>query len=80
MKNRGFYFNLMAKISECIGDTYHDNVDMEIKPPSVLSRLRSVFEKFGCPKRHFKVVNLIRNPIDLVWSGFGKSHAFRRQG
>lgn len=31
-----------------------------------------IFEKFGKPKREFNVINLVRNPIDLVWSGYGQ--------
>jgi hypothetical protein len=40
-----------------------------------LYRLRDLpvqYEKFKNPKRNFNVVNLIRNPIDLVWSGYGQ--------
>lgn len=40
-----------------------------------LYRLRDLpvlSEKFGTQKRKFNVVNLIRNPIDLVWSGHGQ--------
>ena len=40
-----------------------------------LYRLRDLpvqYEKFGNTKRTFQVVNLIRNPIDLVWSGYGQ--------
>lgn len=29
-------------------------------------------EKYGSPDRSFNIVNLIRNPIDLVWSGYGQ--------
>lgn len=28
--------------------------------------------KFGPSKRSFNVVNMVRNPIDLVWSGYGQ--------
>lgn len=40
-----------------------------------LYRLRDLpvqYDKFGNSKRKFNVVNLIRNPIDLVWSGYGQ--------
>jgi len=40
-----------------------------------LYRLRDLpvqYEKFGSSKRIFTVMNLIRNPIDLVWSGYGQ--------
>lgn len=40
-----------------------------------LYRLRDLpvqYEKFGNTKRKFNVINLIRNPIDLVWSGYGQ--------
>ncbi len=40
-----------------------------------LYRLRDLpvqYEKFGNSTRNFNVVNLIRNPIDLVWSGYGQ--------
>ncbi|WP_150464657.1 hypothetical protein [Francisella sp. XLW-1] len=40
-----------------------------------LYRLRDLpiqYEKFGNATRKFNVVNLIRNPIDLVWSGYGQ--------
>jgi hypothetical protein len=40
-----------------------------------LYRLRDIpylYTKFGISKRNFIVINLIRNPIDLVWSGYGQ--------
>lgn len=40
-----------------------------------LYRLRDLpvlFDKFGSTGRKYKVMNLIRHPIDLVWSGFGQ--------
>lgn len=31
-----------------------------------------LYEKFGPPKRSFQVMNLIRHPVSLVWSGYGQ--------
>jgi hypothetical protein len=31
-----------------------------------------LLDKFGSPKEQFKVANLVRNPVDLVWSGYGQ--------
>jgi len=31
-----------------------------------------IFKNNGSPYRIFKVANLIRNPVDLVWSGYGQ--------
>ncbi|WP_417371366.1 hypothetical protein [Gelidibacter japonicus] len=31
-----------------------------------------ISEKYGDSARSFKVVNIVRNPVDLVWSGYGQ--------
>lgn len=31
-----------------------------------------IYEKYGVSIRSFKVVNIVRNPVDLVWSGYGQ--------
>ena len=38
-------------------------------------RLRDIpiiSEKFGLPQREFKLANVVRHPVDLVWSGYGQ--------
>ncbi|MBU2878011.1 hypothetical protein [Aliiglaciecola lipolytica] len=40
-----------------------------------LLRLRDIpilYRKYGPPSRNFKIANLVRNPVDLVWSGYGQ--------
>ncbi|MBW1731454.1 MAG: hypothetical protein JRJ75_11280 [Deltaproteobacteria bacterium] len=31
-----------------------------------------LYEKYGAPKREYSVLNLIRHPVSLVWSGYGQ--------
>ena len=31
-----------------------------------------ISEKYGVSTRSFKVVNIVRNPVDMVWSGYGQ--------
>ncbi|WP_342804680.1 hypothetical protein [Alteromonas sp. M12] len=38
-------------------------------------RLRDIpilLKKYGSPQKSFKVANFVRNPVDLVWSGYGQ--------
>ena len=38
-------------------------------------RLRDIpviHKKYGSPNRPFKIANVVRHPVDLVWSGFGQ--------
>jgi len=37
-----------------------------------LRDLPILFKKYGSPKFEYRVINLIRNPVDLVWSGYGQ--------
>lgn len=37
-----------------------------------LRDLPVVYERFGQPHRSFSLINLVRNPVDLVWSGYGQ--------
>ena len=37
-----------------------------------LRDLPIIYEKFGPSKRFFNIINLIRHPISLVWSGYGQ--------
>lgn len=37
-----------------------------------LRDLPIIHEKFNAPSRNFNLVNVVRNPINLVWSGYGQ--------
>lgn len=37
-----------------------------------LRDLPVIFEKFGTPGEKYTLANVVRNPVDLVWSGYGQ--------
>lgn len=56
-------------------DFIESNGDADFYGSVHFYRLRDLpaqYEKFENSERNFNVINLIRNPIDLVWSGYGQ--------
>ncbi|MEZ4781128.1 MAG: hypothetical protein R2816_06015 [Flavobacteriaceae bacterium] len=60
-------------------DTIYDEIEKKGIAKSYGSvhvlRLRDlpiIYEKFGSSKRNFILVNIVRNPVDLAWSGYGQ--------
>ncbi len=60
-------------------DAIYDEIECKGASPYYGSvhvlRLRDIpiiYEKFGISQRSFNLVNIVRHPIDLVWSGYGQ--------
>jgi len=69
------YLNRQNRSMDIIYDEIEGKGDAKYYGSVHVLRMRDlpvINEKFGASKRFFKVANIIRNPIDLVWSGYGQ--------
>jgi len=77
-KLKKFHTGYVNRQNQTIDVTYQNIFNYEktkVYGSVHLYRLRDLpvlYKKFGESKYSFNVVNLIRNPVDLVWSGYGQ--------
>lgn len=75
---RDFHKGYVSRQAFSIQDTYDKIIQLgysEFYGSVHVLRLRDIpviNQKFGLPQEKYNLINLVRHPIDLVWSGYGQ--------